>query len=98
LAQKKLWLIFAAMSRGTSSANRFRSFRFRTGLEESDATPVPAVEALRKFNAGDFTAEQTDAALAAIFAAGIRKVCEAPPHVVAVPAEVDSDKAVFPEM
>jgi len=86
------------MSHETSGADRFGAFAVRTGLEENDPTLVQAVKALQQFKAGEFTAEETDAALGPIFEAWIKKIREAPPRMVAIPVEVDPNIAVFLEM
>ena len=98
LARTKLWLIFAAMRRGTSSADRFRAFAVRTGLKESGPTLVQALERSREPEAGGSRAKQAAAAVAPISEACRKKIREAPPCGVAIPAEVDSNSAVSREL
>jgi len=74
------------MSRGTSNADRFRAFAFRTRLEESDPL-VQAREALRRFEGGKFTVEGTEGSADPILDAWTKKFREALPGIVAIPAE-----------
>jgi hypothetical protein len=82
------------MSTERTPAKRFRAFALNCGTNENDPSLLQAVQALRKFELGDATAEEVDSAVGPLFEAWYKAARDAPPHAVAMPAESNSMKAM----